>query len=42
MRRRRNSLNTEASKPSSVKSNAKAYFQSIRPRTALAACASDS
>ena len=38
--RRRNSLKTEASKPGSVSSKASAYFQSIRPRTASAACRS--
>src|SRR5262245_20946514 len=37
----RNSLSTEASNPGSVRSKASAYFQSIRPRTASAACRSD-
>jgi hypothetical protein len=34
--------NREASKPGSVRSRARAYFQSIRPRTASAACRSGS
>src|SRR6266700_1000133 len=38
MRRFRNSHNTVASKPGSVNSNPNAYFQSILPRTASAAC----
>src|SRR5262249_52585665 len=41
-RRVRNALNTDASKPASVNSKPKAYFQSRRPRTAFAACRSDS
>lgn len=40
-RRVRNSLTTDASKPASVNSKPKAYFQSMRPRTAVAACRSD-
>jgi len=41
-RRARNSHRTEASKPGSVSSKLSIYFQSIRPRTASAACRSES
>src|SRR5579871_2710842 len=42
MSRSRNSLNTLKSKPLSSSSSPKAYFQSMRPRTASAACRSES
>ncbi len=40
-KRPRNSLNTEASNPASSSLNPNVYFQSIRTRTASAACRSD-